>query len=93
MIAWSDLPEPYNEEPFMYGAIIGDIVGSIYEFHNIKTKDFLFWNPKCYFTDDTVMTIAVYNAIASYKKDPSKDLKQALKEIILKYYPCNSLQI
>lgn len=78
VIAWSDLPEPYNEEPFMYGAIIGDIVGSIYEFYNIKTKDFLFWNPKCYFTDDTVMTIAVYDAIASYKKDPSKDLKQAL---------------
>lgn len=78
VIAWSDLPDPYNEERFMYGAIIGDIVGSIYEFHNIKTKDFLFWNPKCYFTDDTVMTIAVYNAIASYKMDPSKDLKRAL---------------
>ena len=27
----------------LYGAIIGDIVGSIYEFHNIKTKDFPFF--------------------------------------------------
>jgi len=42
----------------MLGAIIGDIVGSVYEFNNIKTKDFPFKNEKCFFTDDTVMTIA-----------------------------------
>ena len=43
----------------MLGAIIGDIVGSIYEFHNIKTKDFPLFSERCRFTDDTVMTIAV----------------------------------
>ena len=43
----------------MVGAIIGDIVGSIYEWHNIKTKDFPLFGGKCHFTDDTVMTIAV----------------------------------
>ena len=44
----------------MLGAIIGDIVGSIYEFNNIKTKDFqYFFNPLGHFTDDTVMTIAI----------------------------------
>ncbi len=43
----------------MKGAIIGDIVGSVYEFHNIKTKDFPLFSDKCFFTDDTVMTIAV----------------------------------
>lgn len=43
----------------MIGAIIGDIVGSVYEFHNIKTKDFPFFRDDCRFTDDTVMTIAV----------------------------------
>lgn len=47
----------------MLGAIIGDIVGSIYEFHNIKTKDFPLMTDKCNFTDDTVMTIAVAQAI------------------------------
>ena len=47
----------------MLGAIIGDIVGSIYEFDNIKTKDFPLFTDKCYFTDDTVMTIAVAQAI------------------------------
>lgn len=36
----------------MMGAIIGDIVGSIYEWHNIKTKEFPFFQDKCFFTDD-----------------------------------------
>lgn len=43
----------------MIGAIIGDIVGSVYEWNNLKTKDFQFFSPKCFFTDDTVMTLAV----------------------------------
>lgn len=43
----------------MIGAIIGDIVGSVYEWNNIKTKEFPFFQDKCFFTDDTVMTIAV----------------------------------
>jgi len=47
----------------MLGAIIGDIVGSIYEFDNIKTKDFRLFDTECCFTDDTVMTIAVAEAL------------------------------
>lgn len=47
----------------MIGAIIGDIVGSVYEFHNIKTKDFPLFRDDCRFTDDTVMTIAVAEAL------------------------------
>lgn len=43
----------------MLGAIIGDIVGSVYEWNNIKTKDFLLFSPECFFTDDTVMTLAI----------------------------------
>jgi len=43
----------------MIGAIVGDIVGSVYEWENIKTKDFTFFGEKCFFTDDTVMTMAV----------------------------------
>ena len=43
----------------MLGAIIGDIVGSIYQFNGIKTKDFPLFSKRCCFTDDTVMTIAV----------------------------------
>lgn len=43
----------------MMGAIIGDIVGSVYEWNNIKTKEFPLFQDKCRFTDDTVMTVAV----------------------------------
>jgi ADP-ribosylglycohydrolase len=43
----------------MMGAIIGDIIGSVYEWHNIKTKDFPLFRDDCFFTDDTVMTLAV----------------------------------
>ncbi len=47
----------------MYGAIIGDIAGSKYEFQNIKTKDFPFVSQGCSYTDDTVMTVAVASAL------------------------------
>ena len=53
----------------MYGAIIGDIVGSKYEFNNIKTKDFPFVSKGCEFTDDTVMTVAVAKALLQSLKD------------------------
>ena len=42
----------------MLGAIIGDIVGSIYEFANIKRKDFPFWGKQCEYTDDSILAIA-----------------------------------
>lgn len=47
----------------MIGAIIGDIVGSVYEWNNIKTKEFSLFREDCFFTDDTVMTCAVADAI------------------------------
>lgn len=47
----------------MFGAIIGDIVGSKYEFAPIKTKDFPLFSEGCSFTDDTVMTCAVAEGI------------------------------
>lgn len=43
----------------MIGAIFGDVVGSVYEFNNIKTKEFNLFHPRCHFTDDTVMTISL----------------------------------
>lgn len=47
----------------MLGAIVGDIIGSVYEWHNIKTKDFPLFRNDCFFTDDTVMTCAIADAI------------------------------
>jgi ADP-ribosylglycohydrolase len=55
----------------MIGAIAGDIIGSVYEFHPIKTKEFPLFSPKCRFTDDSVLTIAVAKAIlegSSYRE-------------------------
>ncbi len=51
----------------MWGAIIGDIVGSIYEFNNIRTKEFELFKPECFFTDDTVMTVAIGKALLDSK--------------------------
>lgn len=42
----------------MLGSIIGDIVGSIYEFDNIKTKDFPFFSKRMEYTDDSILSIA-----------------------------------
>lgn len=42
----------------MLGSVIGDIVGSIYEFNNIKTKDFPFFENKMEATDDSILTLA-----------------------------------
>ena len=47
----------------MLGAMIGDIVGSVYEWHNIKTTDFKLFKPECTFTDDTVLTAATAQAL------------------------------
>lgn len=54
----------------MIGAIVGDIVGSRFEFHNTNKYDFELFAPECSFTDDTICTIAVADAIntgESYK--------------------------
>ncbi len=47
----------------MLGAIIGDVVGSIYEAHNIRTKDFPLFGPGVRFTDDTVCTVAIADCV------------------------------
>ncbi|MBG0784486.1 MAG: ADP-ribosylglycohydrolase family protein [Anaerolineaceae bacterium] len=47
----------------MLGAMIGDIVGSVYEWQNIKTTDFRLFKPNCTFTDDTVLTAATAQAL------------------------------
>lgn len=49
----------------MLGAIIGDIVGSVYEWHNIKTENFHLFKSTCHFTDDTVLTAATAKALIS----------------------------
>ncbi len=63
----------------MKGAIIGDIVGSIYEFDNLRQKDFPFFGKKCKFTDDSVMTCAVAEALMNADRTDG-DLFEGLVE-------------
>ena len=53
----------------MLGAIIGDTVGSRYEWHNHRSKDFEFLTYKCSLTDDSIMTLAIAKAILKAKGD------------------------
>ena len=73
----------------MIGAIIGDIVGSRFEFHNYLSKDFKLLTPRCEFTDDTVMTFAVAQALMDSAPDFS-DLSEkavAAMQRIGRMYP------
>ena len=73
----------------MLGAIIGDIVGSKYEFNNIKTMDFPLFSEGCRFTDDTVMTAAVCMGVLNGLNDVRKTAKTVESYMVLYggYYP------
>lgn len=58
----------------LYGAIIGDIAGSRFEFNNWRSKDFQIFSEDSFFTDDTLMTLAVAVGLAKSWKDGYKKL-------------------
>ena len=63
----------------MYGAILGDMIGSPYEFdRGQKTKDFPLFVKESQFTDDTVMTIAVAEALMDSEGKADEEIRQAL---------------
>ena len=64
----------------MWGAIVGDIVGSCFEFNNIKTKEFSLFTEKSRFTDDTVLTVATIDALLN-----NKPYAKTYKQWFLKY--------
>lgn len=68
----------------MYGAIIGDIVGSKYEFRPIKTKEFPFVSGGCGFTDDTVMTVAVARALLKTREAAAQGDTASFKAILVR---------
>ena len=65
----------------VYGAVIGDIVGSKYEFHNIKRKDFPLFSDGCSYTDDSIMTIAVANALLNSWNDKENFTPALIEEM------------
>lgn len=69
----------------LYGAIIGDISGSPYERNPIKTKDYKFIRHSGHFTDDTVMTIAVADALLSCHGFNESDVKKSVTEAMQRW--------
>lgn len=59
----------------MIGAIAGDIIGSAYEWNNIKSKEFELFSTRSKFTDDTVLTVAVADCILN-DRDYAKTFKE-----------------
>ena len=71
----------------MYGAIIGDVVGSPYEFSRNKRKDFMpLFHPKGGITDDTIMTVAIADSLMN-EIHPA----DAMRSWARKVYPTESL--
>lgn len=64
----------------MYGAILGDIIGSPFEFdRGDKTKDFKLFSRRSHFTDDSVMTLAVGEALLKVGQDATvKEIEDAV---------------
>ena len=71
----------------MLGAIIGDTVGSVYEFNNIKTTDFPLFDPLSNYTDDSIMTMAVADWLLT---DPQHGMGTLEASFLgfAKKYPC-----
>ena len=70
----------------MLGAIFGDVVGSIYEFNNHRSKDFPLLSKDCFFTDDTVLTVAVAECFLTTGAESSDtEIKNKLISLFHKY--------
>ena len=75
----------------MLGAIIGDIVGSRFEFNNHRSKEFPLFTDGCFVTDDSIMTLAVAKAILACEGDWDRLSEQTVKhmqQIGRKYPDC-----
>lgn len=75
----------------MRGAIIGDIIGSRFEWNNIHTKEFELFTDKCFFTDDSIMTLAVAQAIMDCEGDYARlgeNTVRCMQEIGRPYPDC-----
>lgn len=63
----------------MYGAITGDMIGAPYEFdRSPKTKDFPLFSEQTHFTDDSVMTVAVAEALLDARNGTDDEIKAAV---------------
>lgn len=64
----------------MLGAVVGDVIGSIYEVDNIKNKKFKLFSNDSRYTDDSVMSCAIAQSCIEYSKD--KDIEKFRENVI-----------
>ncbi len=69
----------------MLGTFVGDVVGSIYEFSNIKTKDFPLFQPSCFFTDDSILTVEVMRHLLQRAKGENTNLADSFAKAVATY--------
>ena len=77
----------------MLGAIIGDMVGSVYEFHPIKTKEFNIFDKRSGMTDDSLLTIAVARILLrhypiQYNEEALESIKKDLVNEFIRTWRC-----
>lgn len=65
----------------MLGAIIGDIVGSRFEWDNYRAKNFEFFTDRCFFTDDSILSLAICQALLNAEPDYSSLREQTVKSL------------
>ena len=70
----------------MYGAILGDMIGAPYEFdRSPKVKEFPLFSEHTHFTDDSVMTIAVAEALLDTKDGTDDEIRAAVVKSMQKW--------
>ena len=69
----------------MIGAIAGDIIGSTFEFCNTKRPDFELFSQRSKFTDDTILTVAIADAIL-FGRDYAEVMREYGKRYPLRSY-------
>lgn len=83
-----------RKELRMIGAIIGDTVGSRFEWNNHRSKDFELFGEGCFATDDSIMTVAAitggmaeayYGVPSDIKKTAMSYLDKGLREIVVEF--------
>ena len=75
----------------MYGAILGDIIGSVYKETPIKKKDFKLLNRDSKYTDDTIIAISVAKALTEVDKNADEEtiktaVMYSMKFFVNKFY-------
>jgi ADP-ribosylglycohydrolase len=65
----------------MLGALVGDIIGSTYEWYNTKRSDFELFEKGCRFTDDSVMTLAVAKWLIEDENHSTAQLIKCMQEL------------